>query len=196
MSDTDIRAPERISRLGIPDEGSLSPQIERLYADLESQGGVSNWIKAVAIHPVIMRRFLSYYEKIFSPTEAALSMTEREMIASVVSGINGCTYCTLHHTGGLAGQINDGQRAQRIAHNYREVNLTDRERAICDFAVKVTESADRMSDSDFQALRDVGLSDVEIFEVLEVAGFFCFSNRVATALAILPDSALFDFQRR
>ncbi|HEX7321913.1 MAG TPA: peroxidase-related enzyme [Mycobacterium sp.] len=196
MTDTDILATERISRLGIPDEDSLPPQVAALYANLEKQGGVSNWIKAVAVHPAIMRRFLSYYEKVFSPAEGALPMAEREMIASVVSHINGCTYCTLHHTGGLAGQIHDSERAQRIAHNYREVNLTDRERAICDFAAHVTESADRMSDGDFQALRDVGLGDTEIFEVLEIAGFFSFSNRMATALAILPDSALFDFQRR
>lgn len=114
---------------------------------------------------------------------------------AVVSRINGCTYCTLHHTGGMAGHVGSSQRAQRIAHNYREVELSARERAICEFSTKVTETPDRMHDADFDALRALGLDDEEIFEVLEIAAFFSFSNRLATPLAILPDSALFDFQR-
>lgn len=194
MTDTAERT-ERISRLGIADESALPPRVAQLYSALEKQGGVPNWIKALAVHPDVLRRFLGYYEAVFTPSNGTIPMLEREMIAAVVSNINGCTYCTLHHTGGMATHLHDSERAQRIAHNFREVDLTDREQAICEFSVKVTESPDRMHDSDFVALREVGLDDTEIFEVLEVAAFFSFSNRLATPLAIVPDSALFDFQR-
>jgi uncharacterized peroxidase-related enzyme len=195
MTDTAVRVPERISRLGIADETNLPPRVAQLYASMEKQGGVPNWVKALAVHPDVMRRFMTYYEELYTATNGVLPMPEREMIAAVVSNINGCTYCSLHHTSGLAGHLQDSERAQRIAHNYREVQLTDRERAICDFAAKVTESPDRMQDGDFDALRHVGLNDTEIFEVLEIAAFFSLSNRLATPLAILPDSALFDYQR-
>ena len=195
MTDTAVRAPERISRLGAADENNLPPQLAQLYSNMEKQGGVPNWIKALAVHPEVLGRFLGYYEAVFTPSNGTIPMLEREMIAAVVSSVNGCTYCTMHHTGAMAGHLHDGQRAQRIAHNYREVDLSDRERAICDFAVKVTEAPARMHDSDFSDLRDAGLDDTEIFEVLEVAAFFSFSNRLATPLAIKPDSSLFDYQR-
>lgn len=195
MTETTIHSEQRISRLGVADADNLPPRVAQLYAAMEKQGGVPNWIKALAVHPDLLRRFLGYYEALFTPSNGTIPMLEREMIAAVVSNINGCTYCTMHHTGGMAGHLHDSERAQRIAHNYREVALSERERAVCDFAVKVTEAPDRMHDSDFQALRDVGLDDTEIFEVLEVAAFFSFSNRLATPLAIVPDSALFDFQR-
>ncbi|GAA4901867.1 putative peroxidase-related enzyme [Actinomycetospora succinea] len=196
MTDTAVRTTERISRLGIADEDSLPPKVAQLYAAMEKQGGVPNWIKALAVHPDVLRRFLGYYEALFTPSNGVIPMLEREMIAAVVSNINGCTYCTMHHTGGMATHLESSERAQRISHNYREVDLSERERAICDFSVKVTEAPERMQDADFDALRAVGMSDEEIFEVLEVAAFFSFSNRLATPLAILPDSALFDFQRR
>jgi uncharacterized peroxidase-related enzyme len=196
MTDTAVRTAERISRLGIADEDALPPKVAQLYAAMEKQGGVPNWIKALAVHPDVLRRFLGYYEALFTPSNGTIPMLEREMIAAVVSNINGCTYCTMHHTGGMATHLESSERAQRISHNYREVDLSERERAICDFSVKVTEAPERMQDADFDALRAVGLSDEEIFEVLEVAAFFSFSNRLATPLAILPDSALFDFQRR
>jgi uncharacterized peroxidase-related enzyme len=195
MSETAVRAPERISRLGIADEGNLPPRVAKFYESLEKQGGVPNWIKTLAVHPDVMHRFVGYYETLFTPSNGTIPMLEREMIAAVVSSMNGCTYCTLHHTGGMAGHLESSERAQRIAHNYREVDLTERERAICDFASKVTEEPDRMHDSDFAALRAVGLDDQEIFEVLEIAAFFSFSNRLATPQAILPESALFNFQR-
>ncbi|MBN9108628.1 MAG: peroxidase-related enzyme [Pseudonocardia sp.] len=196
MTETAVRTTERISRLGIADEDNLPPRVAALYkAFADAPGGVPNWIKALAVHPEVLRRFLGYYEALFTPSNGVIPMLEREMIAAVVSNINGCTYCTMHHTGGMAGHLGSSERAQRIAHNYREVQLSDRERAICDFSVKVTEAPDRMHDSDFEELRTAGLTDEEIFEVLEVAAFFSFSNRLATPLAILPDSALYDFQR-
>jgi len=195
MDNTAVRAPERISRLGIADEENLPPRVAALYASMEKQGGVPNWIKALAVHPGVLRRFLGYYEALFTPSNGTIPISEREMIAAVVSSINGCTYCTLHHTSGMSAHVGGSERAQRIAHNYREVDLSGRERAICDFAVKVTEAPDRMHDADFDEVRAAGLDDTEIFEVLEVAAFFAFSNRLATPLAILPDSSLFDFQR-
>jgi uncharacterized peroxidase-related enzyme len=196
---TDTIAPpitERISRLGVADEETAPARVKGLYETCRAHYGyVPNWIQALAVHPGVLQRFSNYYENLFNAAQGRLAMAEREMIAAVVSSANGCSYCTLHHTGGLATQTENNQRAQRIAHNYREVDLSHREKAMCDFAMKVTEGPDRMHDSDFEELRSAGLDDEEIFETLEIAAFFSFSNRLATPLAILPDSQLFDFQR-
>ncbi|MDT0635605.1 peroxidase-related enzyme [Spectribacter hydrogenoxidans] len=195
MNDDAAGPAERISRMGIADEAELPPKVAKLYEGLRKKGGVPNWIKALAVHPDVMNRFVGYYETLFNSSTGKLPMLEREIVATVVSNINGCTYCTFYHTGGMATHLGSSERAQRIAHNYREVDLSERQRAMCDFAVKVTEQPDLMQDTDFDAVRAVGLDDKEIFELLEIAAFFSFSNRLATPLAILPDAALFDYQR-
>jgi uncharacterized peroxidase-related enzyme len=191
------RAESRVSRLGVVDEENPPPGAKPLLDHCRKQyGRIPNWVKALAVHPGLVKRFSGYYEALFNPGQGRLPMAERELIATVVSNKNGCTYCTLHHTGGLAGETGDHIRAQRIAHNYREVDLSGRERVIADFSLKVTDDPAGMDDGDFGLLRDVGLDDEEICEVLEIAAFFSFSNRLATPLAILPDDELFDFQRR
>jgi uncharacterized peroxidase-related enzyme len=185
-----------ISRFGGVDDDTAVPQVKSMFEHCRKHfGHVPNWIRALGAHPGLLRRFSGYYEAIFNPAQGRLSMAERELIATIVSNQNHCTYCTLHHTGGLAQQTGDGIRAQRIAHNYREVDLSTRERVIADFAMKVTVDPAAMDQSDFELLRTAGLSDEEIFEVLEIAAFFSFSNRLATPLAIVPDDELFAFQR-
>ena len=186
---------EPVARLGVADEETLPPRVKAIYDTFrKNEGKVPNWIQAFAVHPTIMARFLNYYGILFDPKQGRLPMAEREMIAALVAKTNGCTYCTVHHTGGLANEIHDSQRAQRIIINYREVNLTERERAICDFTEKVTEMPGKIHDSDFQSLRDAGLDREETLEVLEIAAFFGFATRYAAPLSIVPDSEMFDYQ--
>jgi uncharacterized peroxidase-related enzyme len=186
---------EPVSRFGAPDEEQLPPRVKAMYDQfLKSEGKVPNWIKAFAVHPTIMQRFLNYYGVLFDEKQGRLPMSEREMIAATVAMKNRCTYCTVHHTEGLAIQIQDSQRAQRIILNHHEVNLTTRETAILDFTVKVTDHPGEIHDADFQGLADAGLDREESIEVLEIAAFFGFATRYAAPLSILPDSNMFDYQ--
>jgi len=186
---------EPVSRFGAPDEAQLPSRVKAMYNQFqESEGKVPNWIKAFAVHPTIMQRFLNYYGVLFDEKQGRLPMSEREMIAATVAMKNRCTYCTVHHTEGLAIQIEDSQRAQRIILNYHEVNLSPRETAILDFTVKVTDHPGEIHDADFQGLADAGLDREESLEVLELAAFFGFATRYAAPLSILPDSNMFDYQ--
>jgi len=188
-------ATEPVSRFGEPDEEQLPSRVRALYDQFrESEGKVPNWIKAFAVHPTIMQRFLNYYGVLFDEKQGRLPMSEREMIAATVAKKNGCTYCTVHHTEGLALQMKDWQRAQRIILNYHEVNISARETAILDFTMKVTDHPGQIHDSDFQGLADAGLDREESLEVLEIAAFFGFATRYAAPLSILPDSNMFDYQ--
>ncbi|MGE3287240.1 MAG: peroxidase-related enzyme [Pseudonocardia sp.] len=187
----------RLSRLRVPAEDDLSPEMQELYAKYRRYYGyLPNWVQAFALSPNVIKRFTTYYESLLNPAHGHLPMVEREMIASIVSHQNHCTYCSLNHVGAYAKQCGDAQRAQRVAHNFREVDdLSARERAIATFASKLTAGGASISDADFDALRAVGLDDEEILEVMEIASWFNHSNRLATPLAILPDDQLFDFQR-
>jgi uncharacterized peroxidase-related enzyme len=195
---TAVREPYegRVSRLGVADEDTAPPRVKATYRHFrDAYGYVPNWIKAVAAYPPLLQRYSNYYASLLDEKQGGLTEVERELIATIVSSVNGCTYCTFNHSGGLARVLGDGVLAQRLANNYREVDQSARHRAICEFAERVTSSPHRMEDAHFQALRDVGLSEDEIFQTLELAAFVSFSNRIAAPLALLPDPELFNFQR-
>ena len=123
----------------------------------------------------------------FDPAHGLLPLAERELIGVVVSSVNACVTCLIIHGYNLGQCIGDHGRARRIAINYRSVPLSSREWAIADFAVKITEQPGRLEPNDLQKLRDVGLSDAEIFYVVEVAATFNFTNRFTSAFGIRPD---------
>ena len=123
----------------------------------------------------------------FDPAHGLLSLAEREFIGVVVSSINACVTCLIIHGYKLGKYIGDHSRARRIAINYRTVALSVQERAIADFAVKITEEPGKLEPADLQKLRDVGLSDAKIFYVIELAALYNFTNRVALAYGTRPD---------
>lgn len=123
----------------------------------------------------------------FDPEYGALTMAEREFIGVIVSSINSCPTCLIIHGHKLGELIGDHGRAQRIAINYRTVELTVEERAIADYCVKLTEQPGRMEAADVQALRDAGLSDEKIYYVIETAGVFNLTNRMTSGYGMRPD---------
>lgn len=123
----------------------------------------------------------------FDPEHGLLTLAERELIGVVVSSSNACATCQIIHSYLLGKQIGDHARARRISMNYRTVELSAQERAMADFAVKMTEQPGRLEPADLQKLRDVGLSDAKIFYVIELAALYNFTNRVASASGMRPD---------
>lgn len=120
------------------------------------------------------------------PEYGILTMAEREFIGVVVSAANACPSCLIIHGHKLGQQIGDHGRARRIAINYRAVALSAQERAIADYCVKLTKWPGQMAAADIQDLRDVGLSDEKIYYVIELAGVYNLSNRMASGYGMRP----------
>ena len=176
-----------ISRLPIPDEETLPEDIKSLYEQMrEKPGFVPNVYRAYSLRPQQLRGFLALYESIMD-AESGLSKAEREMIAVTVSSQNHCFYCLTSHGAVLRVRSRDEVLADTIVANYRAADLPPRQRAMLDFAVKITLASDTCSDEDIDHLRSVGFSDEDIMDIIQVAGFFNYSNRVANALEMRPN---------
>lgn len=121
------------------------------------------------------------------PNYGTLSMTERELVATVVSAFNGCITCAILHTHNLGKLMRDHGKARRIAVNYRAVPLSSRERAMSDYAVKLTETPNRMEAADLDVLRKAGLTDKDIYHLVETVAIFNWSNRMTSGLGFRPD---------
>jgi len=133
-------------------------------------------------------RYAMFVNTVFEdPEHGLLSLAEREFIGVVVSSINACVTCLIIHTHRLGKYIGDHSRARRIAINYRTVSLSEQERAIADFAVKITEQPGKLEAADLQKLREVNLSDAKIFYVIEIAAMYNFTNRIMSAYGMRPD---------
>ena len=177
----------RISRLRVPEEQGLSDDIQALYAQMrEKPGFVPNVYRAYSLRPQQLRGFLALYDSIMTE-ESGLSKAEREMIAVTVSARNHCFYCLTSHGAVLRIRSGDEVLADAVAANYRAADLTPRQRAMLDFALIVTEASDRCRDEDVDALRAHGFTDEDIMDIVQVAAFFNYSNRVASALDLRPN---------
>ena len=182
-----------ISRLHVPDESEIDESIRPIIEQSKRQKGyLEHWINVLALNPDTLKRCVAYFESLFNPNKGGLSPSERELIAVVVSAENGCVYCETHHTKGLAHELNDPIRARRIALGYDHVpDLNPRERAFADLATKITHDPKSVTEEDINNLRNLGLDDSEILNVIEIAAFFNYTNRVGIALNNSPEDQLF-----
>ena len=110
-----------------------------------------------------------------------------QMIAVVVSSVNSCFYCLAAHGQAVRALSGDPMLGEMLVMNYRVAPLDARQRAMCDFAVKMTEGSSRIEEPDRQALREAGFSDRDIWDIAAVAGFFNMTNRIASATDMRPN---------
>ncbi|HEU5267497.1 MAG TPA: peroxidase-related enzyme [Jatrophihabitans sp.] len=171
----------------IPDETQLPDRLQGLFAKArESLGFVPNVFRAYSYRPERLSAWFAHYKQLHEPTEH-LDAADREMIAVVVSAWNRCTYCIVAHGHALRVALKDEVTADYIATNWRHAGLDDRRSAICEFAEKLTARPHEMSEDDLARLRAVGLSDVEIWDVAEIAAMYNFTNRMALATGQQPN---------
>ena len=123
----------------------------------------------------------------YDPEYGCLTMAERRFIGVVVSCVNFCPTCLIIHTHKLGEAIGDHGRAKRIAINYRAVGLSVEERAIADYSVKLTEQPGPMEPADVQALRDAGISDAKIYNIVELVCVYNLTNRMTAGYGMRPD---------
>lgn len=181
-------AKDRVIALDLDEEAPLSER-QQAYFDkcVEKLGMVPNVLRAYAFNPDKLDAFTAMYNDLML-ADSALSKLEREMIAVVVSSVNRCFYCLTAHGAAVRQLSGNPELGELMVMNYRAADLTPRERAMLDFAWKLTESPETVDEPDRQALRDAGFSDRDIWDIASVAGFFNMSNRVAIATDMRPNA--------
>lgn len=178
---------ERISWFPVPPTGELEEPERRLFAKAEDKVGfVPNVFRAYAWRPERFRAWFAHFKEVMTGTPG-LSEREREMISVAVSMANGCLYCLVAHGAALRGLSPDQIEADRITLDYRRADLLPRERAMLAFAVKLTKEPLACEESDLEYLKTHGFSDEDVWDIIEVASMFNFTNRMAMASGMLPN---------
>ncbi|CUK07491.1 putative peroxidase-related enzyme [Ruegeria denitrificans] len=173
--------------LDLPMVDPLPPETQK-YFDIcvEKLGFVPNVLRAYAFDIDKLNAFTATYNDLMLG-DSGLTKLEREMIAVVVSAINKCFYCLVAHGAAVRQLSGDPQLGEMLIMNYRVAPLDPRQRAMLDFAAKMTTASAEIEEPDRQRLRDAGLSDRDIWDLANVTGFFNMSNRVASATAMTPN---------
>jgi uncharacterized peroxidase-related enzyme len=165
----------------------LSPAMQAYFAKCEEKlGFVPNVLKAYAFDMAKLEAFVAMYNDLMLGP-SGLSKLEREMIAVAVSSANRCYYCLVAHGAAVRALSGDPPLGELMVMNYRAARLSVRQRAMLDFAVKLTDEPWAVEEADREGLRRAGFTDRDIWDVAAVAGFFNMSNRVASATDMRPN---------
>ena len=178
---------DRPTALDLPPVDPL-PAETQVYFDLctEKLGMVPNVLKSYAFDIDKLNAFTAMYNDLMLG-QSGLSKLEREMIAVVVSSVNRCWYCQVAHGAAVRQLSGDPALGEAMVMNYRVAPLSERQRAMLDFAEKLTTSSSTVEEADRARLRDVGFSDRDIWDIASVAGFFNMTNRIASGVAMQPN---------
>jgi uncharacterized peroxidase-related enzyme len=145
---------------------------------------------ALAHRPAEFRAFFAYHDALMDK-EGGLTKAEREMIVVATSGANECQYCVVAHGAILRIRAKDPHVADQVAVNYRKADITPRQKAMLDFAMKVSRQAERVGEEDFAAMRGHGFGDEDIWDVGAIASFFALSNRMANLTSMRPNEEFY-----
>lgn len=172
-------------RVIAPSEATGTLKEEYARAEKE-RGAVAHMHAITSLHPGALDAHLSLYEEVHFG-ESPLSRRERELIATVVSRENKCAYCIAHHADAFGRHATEPGLQALVSTDYTKAQLSPRERAIADHAVKLTRAPGAMAKEDVEKLRKAGLDDRAILDVTLVASYFAFSNRLASGLGLTAD---------
>lgn len=181
--------PPAIMDLNLPPlpRSELSSDMQKYFAKCDEKlGMLPNVLAAYSHDDAALRAFAGMYNGLML-ADSGLSKLEREMIAVAVSSTNHCYYCLTAHGAAVRELSGNPQLGEQLVMNYRVAELSPRQRAMLDFAVKLTETPDRILPADRQALRDAGLSEKDIWDVAATAAFFNMTNRMAAAVEMQPN---------
>ena len=175
-----------------------TPAIDKLPEDIrtrllevqEKSGFIPNVFLTLACRPDEFRAFFAYHDALMDK-DGGLTKAEREMIVVATSSANQCQYCVVAHGAILRIRAKNPLIADQIAVNYRKADITPRQRAMLDFAMKVATASQLISDADFAALAGHGFSDDDIWDIAAIAAFFALSNRMANVTAMRPNDEFY-----
>jgi len=163
---------------------------DRILAVQEKSGFVPNVFLTLAYRPDEFRAFFAYHDALMEK-DSGLTKAEREMIVVATSSANQCHYCVVAHGAILRIRAKNPQIADQIAINYRKADITPRQRAMLDFAMKVSRAAEDISEADFAEISRHGFGDEDIWDIAAIAAFFALSNRIANVTGMRPNDEFY-----
>src|SRR5258707_15545288 len=162
----------------------------RILAVQEKSGFVPNVFLSLAYRPDEFRAFFAYHDALMEKA-GPITKAEREMIVVATSGANQCQYCVVAHGAILRIRAKNPLVADQVAVNYRKADLTPRQRAMLDFAMKVSQRSQELGDADLEPLRAHGFSDEDLWDIAAISAFFALSNRMANVTAMRPNDEFY-----
>ncbi|WP_372887608.1 peroxidase-related enzyme [Shimia sp.] len=185
-----------ISRFPVPDLDDMPDDIRDLMTSVQEKiGFIPNVFLTLAHRPDEFRAFVAYHDALME-RDSGLSKAEREMIVVATSNANSCQYCVVAHGAILRIRAKNPTIADQIAINYRKADITPRQMAMLDFAMKVSKDAGAVCEADFETLHQHGFSDDDIWDIAGVSAFFGLSNRMANVTAMRPNDEFYMMGRK
>lgn len=176
------------TRYPFPDLNTLPEDIRASILQVQEKAGfIPNVFLAFARRPAEWRAFFAYHDALMLKTEGSLTKGEREMIVTATSAANQCLYCVVAHGAILRIYEKKPLVADQVAVNYRKADITPRQRAMLDFAMKVSHNAQAIDDGDFAALQAHGFDDEDAWDIAAITAFFGLSNRMANFAGMQPN---------
>ncbi|QSR36741.1 alkylhydroperoxidase [Marinobacterium iners] len=187
---------QAISRFPVPELSDMPEDIrERILAVQEKAGFVPNVFLVLAHRPEEFRAFFAYHDALMEKP-GNLTIAEREMIVVATSNLNQCQYCVVAHGAILRIRAKDPLIADQVAVNYRKADITERQKAMLDFAVKVSMQAYAVGEEDFAALKAQGFDEDDIWDIAAISSFFGLSNRMANVTSMRPNAEFYNLGRQ
>jgi uncharacterized peroxidase-related enzyme len=181
-----------ISRYLVPELADLPEDMRTRILEVQQKAGfVPNVFLALAHRPAEWRAFMAYHDALLLKDTGSLTKGEREMIIVATSAANQCLYCVVAHGAILRVYEKKPLIADQVAVNYRKADITPRQRAMLDFAMKVCLHSQEVDEADFAALRAHGFDDQDIWDIGAITAFFGLSNRMANLSGMRPNDEFF-----
>ena len=184
-----------VSRFPVPKLEDMPEDIRaRILAVQEKSGFIPNVFLTLAHRPDEFRAFFAYHDALMDKP-GNLTKAEREMIVVATSNVNQCQYCVIAHGAILRIRAKNPLIADQVATNYRKADITERQKAMLDFAMKVSQTAHLVGDADFEALKAHGFSEDDIWDITGISAFFGMSNRIANVTSMRPNAEFYALGR-
>jgi len=180
-----------ISRYPVPKLEDLPEDIRARMLEVQEKAGfIPNVFLTLAHRPDEFRAFFAYHDALML-RDSGLTKAEREMIVVATSGANQCPYCIIAHGAILRVYAKNPLVADQVAINYRKADISERQKAMLEFALKVATRSAELIDADYAALRAHGFSDEDIWDIGGIAAFFALSNRMADVIGMRPNDEFY-----
>jgi len=184
-----------VSRFPVPELADMPDDIRnRILAVQEKSGFIPNVFLVLAHRPEEFRAFFAYHDALMDKP-GNLTKAEREMIVVATSNLNQCQYCVVAHGAILRIRAKDPLIADQVAVNYRKADISDRQKAMLDFAVRVSTAAQKVTESDFVTLKSHGFTEEDIWDIAAISAFFGLSNRLANVTSMRPNAEFYAMGR-
>lgn len=187
-----ISVPHPISRFPVPELKDLPDDIREIILAVQDKAGfVPNVFLTLAHRPAEFRAFFAYHDALMLKEGGNLSKADREMIVTATSAKNGCLYCVVAHGALLRIYAKNPLVADQVAVNHLKADITPRQRAMLDFALKVCLQSEQVNDADYTVLRSHGFDAEDIWDIAAITAFFGLSNRMANVISMRPNDEFF-----